>query len=62
MVLLETGEWWHSNIFFGAVFLVAGIIIAGLAWYVLRGDRLNRAGMDEDPLAVDAAHGAPEPH
>ena len=50
-MLLEVGEWWHSNVFFGAVFFVVGFAIAGLAWYVMRGDRINRAGMDEDPTA-----------
>ena len=54
---LLLGEWWMSNILFGGVFLVAAIFIIALAWYVLRGDRLNRIGVDppEEP-AEPAKH------
>ena len=46
------GEWWQSNVLFGGVFLIVAFAIFGLAWYVLRGDRLNRLGMDEEQLGV----------
>lgn len=46
------GEWWQSNVLFGAVYVLVAVGIFGLAWYVLRGDRLNRLGMDEEQLGV----------
>ena len=46
------GEWWQSNVLFGGVFVVVAIFIFALAWYVLRGDRLNRLGMDEEQLGI----------
>jgi len=46
------GEWAESNILFGGVFLIVAVGIYGLAWYVLRGDRLKRLGMDEEQLGV----------
>lgn len=41
-MFLATGEWWFANILFGAVFVVAGIGIVGIGWWVMRGERLNR--------------------
>ena len=46
------GEWWQSNVLFGGVFFLVAFGIFGLAWYVLRGDRLNRLGMDEEQLGI----------
>jgi hypothetical protein len=37
------GEWWTANIGFGLVLLIAGIGCVLLGWWVVRGDRLNRA-------------------
>lgn len=41
------GEWVTSNLLFTASFLVAGMGILGIGAWVLRADRLNRAGMDD---------------
>lgn len=49
---LLLGEWWQSNAMFMGVFAVVFIFVLCLAWYVLRGDRLNRLGMDEDQLGL----------
>ena len=46
------GEWWQSNVLFGGVFLIVAVGIFLLAWYVIRGDRLNRLGMDEEQLGI----------
>lgn len=59
MLYLAIGEWVTSNILFSAAFLVAGAGIVGIALYVLRGDRLNRAGVDD---AVEVAPGRHEGH
>jgi hypothetical protein len=58
MAAVLLGEWWQSNVLFGGVFLVVAVGIFGLAWYVIRGDRLNRLGMDEEQLGV--GHGQPD--
>ena len=50
------GEWWQSNAMFGGVFVLVFVFVFGLAWYVMRGDRLNRIGMDED-AAAGHSHG-----
>ena len=42
MNYLYIGEWWIANVLFGVVFIVAGAGITGIAWYVLKHDRLNR--------------------
>jgi hypothetical protein len=44
--VLLFGEWWTSNLFFGAVFLIAGLGVVGIAWWVLRGSARNRAAVD----------------
>jgi hypothetical protein len=49
------GEWWQSNAMFGGVFAVIAIFVFGLAWYVMRGDRLNRLGID-DELGASPPH------
>lgn len=51
---LATGEWVSSNLFFSAAFLVAGLGIVGIAAWVLRADRINRAAIDS---AVEADDG-----
>lgn len=48
---LATGEWVTSNLLFTAAFLVAGLGIVGIAGWVLRADRINRAAID---ATVDA--------
>ena len=46
-MFLATGEWWVSNLLFGAAFVVAGVGVVGIGWWVLRGDRLNRVASGE---------------
>ena len=38
------GEWVPAWLFMSATFLVAVLGVSGLAWWVLRGDALNRRG------------------
>lgn len=47
-IFLATGEWPTSNIAFGLVFLIACLGTAGLGWYVVRADALNRASENRD--------------
>jgi hypothetical protein len=47
------GEWAFANLLFGTVFLVAALGVAGIGYFVVRSDRLNRVG--EDIEAADAA-------
>lgn len=56
-MFLATGEWWVANILFGAAFVVAGIGIVGIGWWVVRGDRLNRE-LEES----QSTHSQPEGH
>jgi hypothetical protein len=42
MVLLA-GEWVGAWLEMSITFLVAALGVAGLGWWVLRGDRINRA-------------------
>ncbi len=62
MLYLATGEWVTSNILFSAAFLVAMIGIIGIAVYVLRGDRMNRAAMVETADEVGDAVRVHEGH
>lgn len=59
--MLLAGEWIPSMIFMSLAFLTAALGVIALGWYVLRGDRINRAheGADEFEQAVDAATGHP---
>ena len=45
------GEWVNAWLWMSLTFLVAGIGVVGLGWWVLRGDARNRAtpGMLETP-------------
>jgi hypothetical protein len=38
------GEWVPAWLWMSITFLVAALGVAGLGWWVLRGDALNRAG------------------
>ena len=42
MVFLNIGEWVPANLLFSSAFIVAGIGVVGLGYWVIRGDRLNR--------------------
>lgn len=58
MLYLGIGEWVTSNILFSAAFLVAGVGIVGIAYWVLRADRINRAAIDSSVDGEDEpAHG-----
>ena len=46
VLYLAIGEWVTSTLLFSAAFVVALLGIVGIAVYVLRGDRLNRASID----------------
>jgi hypothetical protein len=47
------GEWYQANILMGAAFVVAGVGVTLLGWWVLRGDNINRhaeaPGAEEEP-------------
>ncbi len=43
---LAVGEWWHSNVYFSLVFLIALGGVTAVAAYVVRGDRINRRAID----------------
>ena len=62
LLLDNGGEWWHSNVLFGGVFVVVFIFVIGLAYYVMRGDRLNRLGMDDDTSHGDQAEESTTSH
>jgi hypothetical protein len=55
-VTLLVGEWVPAWLFMSVTFLVATLGVAGLGWWVLRGDARNRAG--EDSMTAEA----PEHH
>jgi hypothetical protein len=42
-VVLLVGEWVGAWLAMSITFLVASLGVAGLGWWVLRGDRINRA-------------------
>jgi hypothetical protein len=52
------GEWVPAWLGMSITFLVAGLGVAGLGWWVLRGDSRNRAGDEEAERAavVEAKH------
>ena len=47
------GEWWQANLMMGGAFIVAAVGVAGLGWWVLRGDGINRRrdapGAEQEP-------------
>jgi hypothetical protein len=61
LYLQEVGEWLPAAIGFGVVFGVAALGATGLAWWVMRGDSLNRRIQHLD--SVDQPAGPEEqPH
>ena len=58
MLYLAIGEWVTSNVLFSLAFIVALLGIVGIAVYVIRGDRLNRVGVDDGVDAATAEHEA----
>jgi len=43
LILLNAGEWVSAWLEMSITFLVASLGVVGLGWWVLRGDRRNRA-------------------
>ncbi len=52
-VVLLVGEWVPAWLGMSVTFLVAALGVVGLGWWVLRKDKLNRAGEDAAELAAD---------
>ena len=52
-VVFLAGEWVPAWLFMSITFLVASLGVAGLGWWVLRGDARNRAA--EDAIDNEAA-------
>jgi hypothetical protein len=52
-VILLAGEWVPAWLWMSATFLVATLGVAGLGWWVLRGDARNRAA--ENAVEGEAA-------
>jgi hypothetical protein len=50
------GEWVPAGVGLALAFLVASGGVIGLGWWVLRGDRLNRAAEPPDPPEGAEAH------
>jgi hypothetical protein len=53
LILLNAGEWVSAWLEMSITFLVASLGVVGLGWWVLRGDRLNRAA--DTKAETDAA-------
>ena len=53
------GEWVSAWLFMSITFLVAGLGVVGLGWWVLRGDARNRAA---EELADRSREEHPEVH
>jgi len=50
------GEWVNAWLFMSVTFLVAALGVAGLGWWVLRGDARNRAGSGVVESPPEAEH------
>jgi hypothetical protein len=59
-VVFLAGEWVPAWLAMSITFLVAGLGVVGLGWWVLRGDARNRAG--EDAVEASAAESLKETH
>lgn len=46
------GEWVPAWLAMSVTFLVASLGVVGLGWWVLRGDKLNRAAEEADERAA----------
>jgi hypothetical protein len=57
-----TGEWVNAWLFMSITFLVASLGVVGLGWWVLRGDKRNRAGEELLESRPDADHAETHPH
>jgi hypothetical protein len=50
------GEWASANLLFGIVFLAAALGVAGIGYWVVRHDRLNRLDEEAEPTADAPGH------
>jgi len=56
-VVFLAGEWVPAWLAMSITFLVAALGVAGLGWWVLRGDARNRAGEEAaEAVATEATH------
>ena len=55
-MILLVGEWVPAWLGLSATFLVAGLGVVGLGWWVLRKDKLNRAGEEALEQPKDIHH------
>jgi len=55
-VIFLAGEWIPAWLAFTITFAVALLGVAGLGWWVLRGDARNRASEDIDAAETHDAH------
>jgi len=53
-VVLLVGEWVPAWLGLSATFLVAGLGVVGLGWWVLRKDKMNRAAEEAELAAADS--------
>ncbi|HVB77884.1 MAG TPA: hypothetical protein VNI34_08805 [Candidatus Nitrosotalea sp.] len=57
MAYLSGGEWWEATVFMGCSFVFAAVGAVGLGWWVIRGDRRNRAAtLSSDPIVEHQGH------
>lgn len=52
-VVLLVGEWVPAWLGMSITFLVAGLGVVGLGWWVLRKDKMNRAAQEAELAAAD---------
>jgi len=52
-VIFLAGEWVGAWLGLSATFLVASLGVAGLGWWVLRKDAMNRAAQEAELAAAD---------
>jgi hypothetical protein len=58
-VVFLAGEWVPAWLAMSVTFLVASLGVVGLGWWVLRGDRLNRAAEEAaEPAAPESPNEA----
>jgi Tfp pilus assembly protein PilO len=55
-VILLVGEWVPAWLGMSVTFLVAALGVVGLGWWVLRKDKLNRAGEEAVEQPKDIHH------
>lgn len=55
-VFLDAGEWVPAWLGLSVTFLVAGLGVVGLGWWVLRGDARNRAAEEALERPAESEH------